>query len=78
MADYSTMLLPCPREKARHIHQREQRRAEAVAAADKARRLVGGVDIQTAGANAGLIGDDAHRVPVDARIAGDDILCKAL
>ena len=53
--------------------EEEQRQVEGVAEGDEARRLVGRVDLDRAGADRGLVGDDADRAAVEAGEADDDL-----
>ena len=74
MPDNAAVLLLGPRQKARHIHQSEQRDVESVAGTDEPGRLVRGVDIQAAGQHLGLVRDDTHAPSVQTDKAGEDVL----
>ena len=63
----------CAGQKSGHVDERDDRQAERVAEANETRRLVGRVNVETACADARLIGDDADGALVDAREAGDHI-----
>ena len=54
------------------------RDVEAVAEADEARGLAGGVDVEDAGQDVRLLRDDADDVPVEPREADDDVLREEL
>ncbi len=73
MSDNASPLLPAPREKARHVGNRNQGYVESITEADEARRLVRSVNIEAAGEVVGLAGDNADHVPVHPGEAGDDI-----
>ena len=66
MADDAAELLIRAGHIARDICDRQKRNIEAVAGADEARRLVGGVDINAAGQRARLICDHADRASAHA------------
>ena len=72
--DDAAVLLSGARQEARHVHQRHDRNVERVAEADEAGGLAAGVDVQHAGHELGLVGDDADRLAVEAGEAGDDVL----
>ena len=48
-------------QESRNVDEGDDREVEAIAEADEPGALVRGVDIQTAGQNAGLVGHDADR-----------------
>ena len=70
------MLLLTAREEARDVLERHEGDVEAVAEADEAGCLVGGVDVKHAGKERGLVGDDAHGAAAQAGKAHDDVLGK--
>ena len=74
MGDHAAVLLGRTRQEARNVHQRHDRDVERVAETHEARSLAAGVDVQHAGHELGLVGDDAHRLAVETREAGDDVL----
>ena len=59
---------------ARHVGEEQQRDVERVARLDEARGLVGRVAEQHAALVLGLVRDDPDRVPVQARVADDELL----
>ncbi len=58
-------LLVGARQEARHVDERQDREAERVAGPHEPGGLLGGVDVQRAGHVQRLVGDHAHRVPLD-------------
>ena len=74
MGDDAAVLLRRARQEARNVYQRDQRNVEGVAETHEPRCLAAGVDVQHAGHELGLVGDDAHRLTVETGEAGDDVL----
>ncbi len=72
--DQRAVFLVGARQKPRHVDKRDDRDAEGVAEAHKARGLARGVDVEHAGEHHGLVGDETDRAPGDAPKAGDDVL----
>lgn len=60
-------------QEAWNVHQRHQWDVENIAEADKARRLVAGVDIQCSSLHRGLIGDDARHDARNTSEAAHDV-----
>ena len=73
VADDAAVFLSRPRQEARYIDEGDDRDIEAVAEADETSRLVRCVDIQAAGKEFRLVGDDTDGLAVKAGEAGDDI-----
>jgi hypothetical protein len=67
------MLLLGARQETGRIDQGHQRNVEGVAEADKTRALIRGVDIQHTGQVIGLVGDNAHRVAIQAAKANHQV-----
>ena len=74
MGDDAAVLLGRTRQEARNVHQGHDRNVERIAEADETRGLAAGVDVEHAGHELGLVGDDADRLAVETREAGDDVL----
>ena len=66
MTNDAAVFLAGAGEEARAVDEGDDRHVERVAQADEAGDLVGGVDVQRAGHVAGLVGDDADRITVEA------------
>lgn len=64
-------------QEAGHVDQRQDRDRKGVAEADETRGLARGVDVEAAGENHRLVGDDADRLALDADEAGDDVAGEA-
>ena len=73
MNDDAAVLLIGAGEKTRNILEYEQRNVERIAETDEARALAGCVDVENAGQEGRLIGDDANRVPVEPDESDDEI-----
>ena len=73
-AGFYAALLGEAGHEAGNIDQGDNRDIENIAGADKARALVGGVDVEAAAFEVGLIGDDTYDDAFDPRKADDDIL----
>ena len=73
MADDAAVLLPRPRQVTRDVDEGEDRQVEAVAEADEARGLVGGVDVEAPREHGRLVGDDADGLAVHPGEAGDHV-----
>src|SRR6266849_2008958 len=76
--DDAAELLGRAGQEAGHIDEGDQRNVEAVAEADEAGRLDGGVDVEAAGQEGGLVRHDAHRAAAEAREAAEDVLRERL
>ena len=74
MADQAALLLLGPGHEAGHVDQGDERDLEGVAEAHEARRLAGGVDVQNAGQDLGLVGHDADGRTLHPGEAADDVL----
>ncbi len=61
-------------QEAGNIDQGDYRNVERVARPDEACRLLTGIDVEGAGEMHRLVGDDAHRTPVDPSEAADHVL----
>ena len=57
----------------RQVDECHQRNVEGVAEPHESRRLVGGIDVQDAGKNHRLVGNDADGFPVKTRKPNDDV-----
>ena len=73
MTDNAAVFLGRPRQEARYIDESDDGDIEAVAEADETGRFVGRIDIQAAGEELRLVGDDADSLAVKAGKAGDDV-----
>ena len=73
VADDAAELLSGAGQEAGNVHQSQNGYVEAVAGTDKAGGFVRGVDVQTAGLNLGLVGDDAHTAAVQTHEAADHV-----
>ena len=73
VADDPAGLLLEARQEARRVDEHDERQPERVARVHEARRLAGGLGVQRAAEELRLVGDDADRAPVDARVRGDDV-----
>ena len=78
VADDARVLLVDARQEARDVDERQERDVEGIAEADKARRLVGRIDVEAARHDLRLVGDDADDLAVEARVADDDVRRKEL
>ena len=78
MADDAAVLLLGAGEEAGHVFKRDQRDVEGVAEADEARRLGRGVDVEHAGEERRLVGDDADGAAIQPREADDDVAREVL
>ena len=74
VGDDAAVLLRRTRQEARNVHEGHDRNVERVAETDEARGLAAGVDIEHAGHELGLVGDDTHALAVETGEAGDDVL----
>ena len=72
--DDAAVLLLNAGQEAGNVFEGHQRNVEAVAEANEARGLDGGVDVEHAGEEVGLVGDDADGASVEAGKADDDVL----
>ena len=73
VADDAAEFLRRSRQEARHVDEGDERDVEAVAEADEAGRLIGRVDVQAAGQEFRLVGNDADGLAVEAGEASNDI-----
>ena len=73
MTDDAAVLLRSTRQESGHVDERDQRDVERVAEPDESRGFVGGVDVQRAGHDLGLVRDDSDRVPVEVGEADDHV-----
>ena len=73
MADDAAVFLGDPREEAGNVHEGHDGQVEGVHGADEAGGLVGGVYVESAGHEARVVGDDAHRLAAKAGQADDDV-----
>ena len=73
MADDAAELLLGAGQKAGHVLEGEDGNVEGVAEAHEARALHRGVDVEHAGEERGLVGDDADGAAVHAREADHDV-----
>src|SRR5690606_19312086 len=73
VADDAAAFLGDAGEEAGDVNEGEQGDVEDVAEADEARGLVGGVDVEGAGLEGGLVGDDAGDDALDAAEADDHV-----
>src|SRR5207237_2111553 len=64
--DDAPVLLVGPGEEPGHVHEGDQGDVEGVARAHEAAALSGGVDVEHAGQDLGLVAYDAHDVAVQA------------
>src|SRR5580704_19373228 len=71
-------LLLRPRKKAGHILKRDQWNVEGIAEPHKSRALDARIDIQYTSQERRLIGNDAHRPPIQPRETYNQILRKML
>src|ERR1035441_5227185 len=76
MANDASALLLDSGKKARHIHKSDQRNVKCIAKADKARRLIGGIDVQHAGQMIRLAGDNADRAAFEPSEANNNVCGK--
>lgn len=74
MPDDSTVLLSRARQESGHIDESDERDVERIAEAHEAGRFDGCIDIETAGSDFRLIGDDADWLAVHASESDEDIL----
>ena len=77
MTDNAAILLLHPGQKSGHIDKREQWDIKGIAESNEAGHLVRGIDVERPRENAGLIGDDPSRAPLDAPETDHYILGKA-
>ena len=78
VADDAAVLLLDAGHEAGDILEGDERDVEGVAEADEARALDAGVDVEHAGEERGLVGDDADRAAGHAREADDDVAREVL
>ena len=74
MADDAAVLLADARQEARHVDERDERDVEAIAGPDEPRCLRRRVDVERAGQDRRLLGDDADAPSAETREADDDVL----
>ncbi len=74
MTDDAAPFLVAAGQVAGHIDNREQRYVERVAEPDEPRGFIRGVHVEASGQHRGLIGDDAHGMPVKAGEADNHVL----
>jgi hypothetical protein len=78
VADDAAPLLLAAGQVAGHVGDGQQRDVEGVAKADEPRGLVRGIDVQAAGHDHGLVGDDADGAAVEPGKSRQDIGGKVL
>src|SRR5438105_3590395 len=78
MLDEAAIFLRHAGQKAGDIDEGQERNIEAVAEADEARGLAAGIRIENARQYHRLVGDNAHRSPLHAPKADDDVSGESL
>ena len=73
VADHAAPLEVASRLEAGRVDEREDREVERVAPLHEARRLARRLDVERAGPEHRLVGDDADRSAVEAREPGDHV-----
>src|SRR5580692_4916882 len=78
MLDDAAKFLLRAGQKAGNIFESDQRDIEGVAEADEACTFQRSIDVENAGEERRLIGDNADGAPIEARKPDNNILCKVL
>ena len=74
MQNHGVVFLTCAREESRNVNQGNQWNVECVAEANKASALARSVAVEHAGKIFRLVGNDTHRLAVEASETYDDVL----
>ena len=74
MTDDSAIFLNGAGQEAGNVNQVQQRNVESVAEANETRGFIGSIDVQAAGHNFRLVGNDTDGFAVHTCEAGDDVL----
>ena len=74
MTNDSAIFLYSAGQEARYVYQVQQRNVESVAEADETRGFIGSIDVQAAGHNFRLVGNDTDGFAVHTCEAGNDVL----